>query len=222
MSDNKKVNVAVVVGRHPYDVIEFDDSFAWIPEVRCYQQHMEQFVKSPKDVREWYDVVCFYNWHNDIPDPATEKWYESGIIPAMEALGETKQGIIMLHHALVAWLDWRLWDSITGIQNRVFTYHHNQKMHLEIVDREHPITKGLSDWDMIDEGYRMASANEGSNNHILIKTDHPNCMASIAWTRMYNNSKVFCFESGHDKKAFLNKNYQEVLRRGILWAAGRI
>jgi type 1 glutamine amidotransferase len=33
---------------------------------------------------------------------------------------------------------------------------------------------------------------------------------------------VFCYQGGHDNRAYSHRNFQEVLRRGILWSAGRI
>ncbi len=219
---SEKLNVAVISGNHFYDVVEFDDAFAGMEGMRCYQIHMQNFVTLPKETREWFDVVAFYNFHNDTPDPETEAWYEAGFTQAMLELGETKQGLVILHHANVAWIDWPMWDDITGIENRAFTFHHDNFMSMKIIDKDHPITKGIDDYIIHDEGFIMPSADEGSGSHVLIKTDHPNCVKVVAWTRQYKNSPVFCFQSGHDKKAFNDKNWQEVLRRGILWAGGKL
>ena len=73
---------------------------------------------------------------------------------------------------------------------------------------------------MIDETYEMASA--GEENEILLTTDHPECMKTIAWTRTFGRARVFCLQSGHDDQTFVEPNFREVLRRGIGWAAGRL
>jgi type 1 glutamine amidotransferase len=73
---------------------------------------------------------------------------------------------------------------------------------------------------MVDETYAMADAGTGSE--ILLTMDHPRSMKTIAWTRPYRNSRVFCFQCGHDNQAWENPNFREVLARGIRWTAGRM
>lgn len=65
----------------------------------------------------------------------------------------------------------------------------------------------------------MADAGEGSQ--VLLSTDHPKSMKTLAWARQYKKARVFCLESGHDNQAWANPHFREILRRGILWCAGR-
>jgi type 1 glutamine amidotransferase len=44
-------------------------------------------------------------------------------------------------------------------------------------------------------------------------------MRSIAWTRTYGQSKVFCLVGGHDSQTWQNDLFRLVLARGIVWAA---
>jgi type 1 glutamine amidotransferase len=104
-----------------------------------------------------------------------------------------------------------------GIADRKFGYHHDQKLKVIVADAEHPITKGLKSWEMVDESYTMADAGEGS--HILLTTDHPKSMKTLAWTRQYKKSRVFCLESGHDNQTWADANFRAILLRGILWCA---
>ena len=126
----------------------------------------------------------------------------------------------MLHHALLAYRGWSLWNDLVGVHDRGLGYYHGQDLHVHIADKEHPITHGLEDWTMVDETYTMADA--GPGNHILLTTDHPRSMRTLAWTRRYKNSRVFCLESGHDNKAYSNLYFQQTLSRGIQWVAGII
>ncbi|MDP6037964.1 MAG: ThuA domain-containing protein, partial [Candidatus Latescibacteria bacterium] len=93
-------------------------------------------------------------------------------------------------------------------------------MRISVEDANHPITQGISDWEMIDETYLMAEPD--AESHLLLTTDHPENMKSIGWTRQYNDTRVFCFQSGHDNQTWVDENFQTVLTRGIQWAAGRI
>ncbi|MBD3183970.1 hypothetical protein GF312_16920 [Candidatus Poribacteria bacterium] len=97
------------------------------------------------------------------------------------------------------------------------SFHIGEKMNIHVANSEHPITKGLSDWEMIDETYVMNDADD--DNEILLTTDHPKSMKTIAWARQHKKSRVFCCESGHDNRTWENDNFQTVLQRGIKWVA---
>ena len=91
-------------------------------------------------------------------------------------------------------------------------------MHMEVVNQPHPITAGLKPWDIIDETYQMADAAEDSS--ILVTTEYPECMKTIAWTRQYKKSPVFCLELGHDNLSWTHESFRKILQQGILWCAG--
>ncbi len=66
----------------------------------------------------------------------------------------------------------------------------------------------------------MCEPIEGS--HALLATDNPRSMRTLAWVRRHGAAQVFCLESGHDARTYTDANFQQVLARGIQWAAGRI
>ena len=217
---SEPVKTAVVTGHHPADMRGLTRLFRGLDGVDAYIQHMEDFSADVGGVRDWYDAVVFYNMHGG--SPADDgPWYASRTREAMERLGRTEQGVVLLHHGILAFLEWDFWSKLAGIPDRTFTsYAHDQKLRIHVENADHPITAGLSDWEMIDETYEMASAGEG--NEILLTTDHPECMRTIAWTRTFDKARVFCLQSGHDDQTFVDPNFREVLRRGILWSAGRL
>ena len=214
-----KIKTAVVAGRHPYDLPNFYALFRDIPEVDFYPQHMEDFVSDAGGVRKLYDVVVFYNFHQETPGNE-QNWWDSGTKDALGQLGETQQGIFLLHHAILAFPRWQVWADICGIQDRRFSFHVNQTVRTEIASPQHPITQGLKAWEMVDETYVMNNAGEGCE--ILLITDHPRSMKTLAWTRQYKNARVLCYQSGHDNQAYANPNFRTVISRGIQWLAGRI
>ena len=101
-----------------------------------------------------------------------------------------------------------------------FGFHHDQTLEVRNERPDHPITQGLQDWEMVDETYTMADP--GPDCEILLTADHPQSMRTLAWTRHYRNSRVFCFQSGHDNQTWVHPNFREVVRRGLLWCAQRI
>ena len=211
---------AVITGGHDYDVIGFQDMFRQIPEVDVYPQNLEDFATDSGDSQGKYDVLLFYNMHLATPGTETGK-VGPRTRESIEALGRSGQGIFVLHHALVAFPDWDLWGDLCGVRQREDTGGAGgQTVRLDVLEPNHPITNGLGPWEMIDEVYTKADADEDSA--VLLTTDHPRSMKTIAWTRHFRDARVFCYQSGHDRTAFDDPSFRTVLTRGIQWAAGRI
>ena len=215
-----KVRVAIVTGGHSYDVPAFHVLFNTMDGVQPVIQHMDDFASSSEEVRDSYDVVLFYSMMMDGPTDEGLEWYAGTPKTALERLGQTSQGICVLHHALVAYPEWGAWAELIGIEDRSFGYHFDQHIHVVVADAAHPITRGLSAWDMPDETYTMPDA--GAESHVLLTTNHPKSLHTIAWTRQYRNSPVFCFQSGHDSRTWADAQFRTVLERGLLWCAGRV
>ena len=91
---------------------------------------------------------------------------------------------------------------------------------MEIANPDHPIATGMEPWTVHDETYTMNNAGEGSD--IIFTAEHPKSMKTIGWTRTYRNSRVFCFQPGHDHTTFNTPEYRKVIQRGIQWSAGVI
>ena len=214
-----KIKAAVVTGHHPFDVPAFHAAFRSFPDVDFYPQHMEDFSVSAGGARDQYDVVVFYNMHTETPT-GEGPWYEKSAQSALESLGESEQGILVLHHAILAYPEWDFWRDLVGIEDRSFSYHMDQQLHVEVANQDHPITARLSGFDLTDETYKMASP--GEDSEALLTTAHEQSMKTLAWTRQFRNARVFCYQCGHDNAAFANHGFRTVLHRGLQWLAGRI
>lgn len=213
------IRTAVITGRHPFDVIGFHELFRILPGIDPYIQHMEDFVSSPPEIRQQYDTVVFYHFHQETPGSETQ-WWEAGLKPALETLGETAQGIVVLHHAILAFPLWDFWAELVGIEDRGFTYHIGETLTLDVTNPTHPITRGLpASWTMVDETYGMNSP--GPDSEVLVTTTHQPSMTALAWTRTFKKAPVFCLESGHDNRTWVDPNFRRLLTQGIHWTAGR-
>ena len=151
--DDNTITAAVITGEHNFDVPGFQAAFRGMTDVDAYPQALENFVADQGGVRDEYDVLVFYNFHRPAPDERTAA--------ALESLGQTSQGIVVLHHALLAFPAWPRWSQICGIDDRTFGFHHDQAVRVQVADAAHPITAGLADWEMPDETYTMCNADEG-------------------------------------------------------------
>ncbi len=132
------------------------------------------------------------------------------------------KGLVMLHFACGAFEDWpefadlagRVWDKKTGHDPRgPFT--------VKIVDKEHPITRGMKDFQADDElytclvGERPIQILAASRSKVTGK-DHP-----MAFVFNFGKGRVFHTPLGHDVKAFKMPGVAEIIRRGTAWAAGK-
>ena len=202
------MKIAVVTGEHGFREKDFDAVFHSMEGIAFVREDLDVFVDDPN--QKAYETVVFYNFHRPYPTETQAK--------AILALTERGQGLVILHHAILAFPEWDAYSDICGIDDRAdFGYFPKQTLQMQVTDPTHPITEGLADWEMGDETYTMKSADEDST--ILLTVDHPNSMDVIGWAREYGNSRIFCLQSGHDNVTYSNPNFREVLRRGIEWCA---
>jgi type 1 glutamine amidotransferase len=214
-----KIKVALITGHHSFDVPELYDMFRSFRKMVVYPQHLEHFASSDRKVRNHYDVLAFYNFQQKTPD-GREEWYEAGLKKSIEQLGRSGKGILILHHAAVAFRKWEHWSNIVGIRHRMSNYELGETINIKVHDSAHPITRGLKDWKIKEEIYRMDEPSKSS--HVLLETDHPRSVKALCWTRKFRNSKVVCMLCGHGKGTYSNKNFHTVIERSIFWLAGKI
>ncbi|MDQ2733368.1 MAG: ThuA domain-containing protein [Armatimonadota bacterium] len=217
--DNGKIKVAVVTGQHPFHLPGFHALFRSLPEVDFYSQHLEDFVTDVAGVRDEYDTVVFYNHHQTTPGTEGD-WWDRATQHSFERFGTTSQGIFILHHGMSAFRQWPFWSELCGIEDRRLEFTMDQTVEVQIADPSHPITSGLPAWEMVDETYLMPSAGDGS--HILLTTEHPRSMKTLAWTRQHGSARVFCLQPGHGPGAFEHPTFRTIVGRGIGWTAGRV
>jgi type 1 glutamine amidotransferase len=141
-------------------------------------------------------------------------------------------GLVALHHTMGAFQNWPEYRKIIGgkyylkpaeekgVQQRGSTYKHDIDINVHITDTSHPITRGMSDFQIHDETYNYCGFEK--NNHLLLTTDHPDNNKSIAWVRRYGKAKVCGIQLGHDSAAYQNPNYRQLVERAIRWSTGRL
>lgn len=219
MSD--KIKLAVVDGFHPYQVQQFHDLFRSMNDVEYNHMFFENWACNvPDPSQPKYDAVILYNMTMQLPPDGDH--FRTHIDAALAQIGETETGLVIWHHAILSIPDRDDYSQLVGIPKREFGFHLNQEFTVNIANPDHPITKGLSDFKMIDETYTMMDPKPEDGNDILLKVDHDPSMEVLAWTRQHKNARIFCFQSGHDSQTWENPNFRTILHRGIQWAAGKL
>ena len=93
---------------------------------------------------------------------------------------------------------------------------------VQIVDPDHPIAAGLSDFEVTDELHYLK--HDPARSHHLMQAYDPTKDEThvMAFTHTYGDGRVFFFALGHDMAVLENPAFQEVLLRGVLWAGQRL
>lgn len=98
---------------------------------------------------------------------------------------------------------------------------------VHIVDPSDPITRGLKDFRMLSEQYYM---HVDPSNEVLASTtfsgEHDGidwirgAVMPVVWKRRYGKSRIFYTSLGHVADDFKVAEAFEIVKRGMLWAAG--
>ena len=88
-----------------------------------------------------------------------------------------------------------------------------------IVQKDHPITKGLEDFEADDELYAKLQGNAPINVLVEADSNFSHKTEPLVFTLDYGKGRVFHETFGHDGKALENPTVQKLTVRGCEWAA---
>ncbi|MGQ9589489.1 MAG: ThuA domain-containing protein [Planctomycetota bacterium] len=134
---------------------------------------------------------------------------------------ESGKGLVPFHFTTAAFRDWdaeyipligRAWRDGSGHGPR-------GKFAAEIADKDHPITKGLADFEADDELYAKLVGDAPIHVLVRAKSEWSGRVEPLAFTHTYGKGRVFGFLFGHDLKALENPSVRKILARGTEWAA---
>lgn len=209
MTDRPLV-AAVLTGSHPYDAVGFHRLCSAMPGIDLVPQEIENYLRDWADYRDRYDVVMFFNMHMEI-DPLAHS--------ILGAIADPGPGLVILHHALLAWPDSQIWTSVTGLEDRSFEYSLEQTVSIAPTGTTHPISDRLAPFEVQDETYRIAAPLPDSL--LLLEARGAMGASPVAWTRSFGSRRVFCYGLGHGPASWDHPAFRDVLARGMRWAAER-
>ncbi len=130
-----------------------------------------------------------------------------------------------------------LWFNYLGLQSS--GHGPQEPIDVKILDKDHPITKGIADWTTIKE--------EHYNNIKILDTAHPlaHGLQTVhnkkkqadgtetvedktvdwvdVWTNVYQGkTRVFSTTLGHNDDTVADDKYLDLVTRGVLWATGHL
>ncbi len=215
------IRILLTYGGHGFEQEPFFALFDALPGVTYTRAEMPKDAGLLKPgLQDDFDVIVMYDMVPGIT-PEQQK--------AFAALLKEGIGLVSLHHNLGAHRDWDEFTEIIGgkfifkdsvLEGKPYTnstWSHGEQLKVTVADSDHPITKGLKDFEIHDESY--GGYYTASDVHVLLTTDHPKNDPELAWTTSYGASRVFFLMLGHDHHAWQNPAYGKILNQGIRWAA---
>jgi uncharacterized protein len=216
------IRILVTWGGHDFpqkDFFHFIDSLPGTTNRKVVKPQFADMLKP--GLEKQFDVLLMYDMTDD---------YTPSQRTAFLALLNQGIGVLSLHHNLLTCQHWDEYLRIVGgryvtdgtqIAGKTVprsTYSQGERIRVSVANRDHPITRGLADFEIVDETYGNLYMAPGNN--ILLSTDHPKASGAVAWVRNYGKSRVFATTMGHDASAYNDPNFRKIIIRAIGWLAG--
>jgi type 1 glutamine amidotransferase len=216
-----KTRVLVVTGGHGFEKPQFYKMFEDNPDITFKAvEHPNAHAQLTADAAKDWDVMVLYDMHQPIADQAKAD---------MVARLKEGKGLVVLHHAIANYQAWPEYEKIigaryylaktnvNGVEKARSEYTHDVNFKVQIASQDHPVTRGLKDFDIRDETYRLYDVSPDVT--LLLTTTEPLSHTKIGWAKTYKAARVVFFQGGHDHWAFENPNYRQLLKQAIAWTA---
>ena len=96
-----------------------------------------------------------------------------------------------------------------------------ERFRIEVADRNHPITEGVTDFSTADEQHTPVLYDE-SRVHLILESRMDNGIAVPAgWVREVGGGRVCHLASGHPVEPLLHPMYQRLMRNAVEWCLRR-
>ena len=125
-------------------------------------------------------------------------------------------GFVPLHCASFCFLNSDKYIALVGGQ---FRRHTTGTFRTQIVEPNHPLMKGFGGFESWDETYVHHRHNE-KDRTVLSYRQEGDTREPWTWVRTHGKGRVFYTAWGHDARTWGHPGFQNLVERGIRWAAG--
>jgi hypothetical protein len=214
------VRILVITGGHDYHHESFNQMWTSLGSGFSHSivELPDAYDRFRVEQRDGYDVLVFYHMWQTI-NPDQQAWL-SGCI-------RDGKPLVVLHHSICAFDDWPEYIRIIGgkyfhsptvvegITYPASSYEHDRRIAISAVDSLHPVTLGISDFELFDETYKGFYVSPRVKP--LLKTQDPTSTPVIGWTHRYGKARVVTLQSGHDTPTFQDDNFRRLVKQAILY-----
>ena len=154
-----------------------------------------------------YDALAVYANIDNLPGSA-----EAAIMDYVRGGG----GVVPLHCASFCFRDSPAWIALVGAQ---FERHGTGEFRTEIVAADHPVMQGFAGFESWDETYVHRLHNDRGRTVLEVREENGQ-REPWTWVRNEGMGRVFYTAWGHDQRTWSHPGFQNLLERGIRYAAG--
>lgn len=209
------VRALVVTGGHDYDT-DFYTLFEGDWVTWDHKPTNTEAFENP--IRDRYDVVVMYDMSRNLGVEGRKHLRE---------FVESGKGVVVLHHALANYNAWEWWwHDVVGARyileggpEPASDYKHDVDLYATAVGR-HPVTADVAPMQIIDETYKNMWISPEVK--VILETDEESSDGPLAWISPYEKSRVIAIQLGHDRHAHRYPGFRKLVKRAILWSAGKL
>ena len=212
----KNTRILIVTGGHGFERELFFRMFDAMDGITYLElKHPEANIQLGQIDPKTFDAVVFYDMPKTISETEKESYHK---------LLKLGKGLLFLHHSLASYQDWDEFKTIVGGKYHEekdsphsSTYQHDITFPVLIKDPANAITKGVADFEVLDEVY--GNTEVLPDVKILLTTNHPKSSQIIGWTHTVGKSRIVYIQPGHDNKSWTNPSYQQTVRQAITYVS---
>lgn len=169
------------------------------------------YTTNPNDLNEAtlskYDGLMIYANYDTI-----SKSQEQALLQYVKS----GKGFIPVHCASWCFQNSPEYIKMVGGQ---FSTHKTDTFSMVVVDKKHPIMKGVNPFNTWDETYVHSKINK--DIHVITERIEGNHHEPYTWTNNYGKGRVFYTAYGHDEHTWKNPDFLKMMENGVIWAVGK-
>jgi type 1 glutamine amidotransferase len=131
-------------------------------------------------------------------------------------------GLLGLHTASICFDDWSGWGEVLGGHWRWGVSHHPPLGPVTATPSlEHPLTRGLGEFSVIDEAYTALELKPGVEIAATVTAPGGTPQPAV-WTHRYGDGRAAYDSLGHDAASLNEPTHCRLIQRAARWASGLV
>lgn len=219
--ESANIRALVVTGGHDFEKEPFFAMFKSFADVAVQAaEHPKAQALFRPDAARNYDVLVLYDMWQKIDEETKANFVN---------LLKDGKGLVVLHHAIANYNDWSQYAEIVGARYYLkkvtvngqekgpSLWKHDVKFTVQIADPQHPVTRGLKDFEIHDETYNLFDVDPGVKP--LLTATEPTSGKVIGWAKEVEKSRLVYIQLGHDHFAYENPSLRKLVQQALRWTA---
>lgn len=134
------------------------------------------------------------------------------------------RGLLGLHTACICFDTWDQWGEVLGARWQWGRTWHPPPadIHISNINRHHPVTSNLDDFNVTDEIYHHLQPTDGAVALFSAESAQQHDLQTLAWAHEYLAGRVVFSSLGHDTASVTTPGHRQFLQQAAQWCAGSV